>query len=156
MRHLALACLIAAACTRAAAPESSSQPAPAPKPGAVPSDKAAPGKFGAQITEQTTTPLETLVADPTKFKDQTVRTEGKVTAVCQEMGCWMEIGDPEHGAHVKMAGETFFIPKDAAGRHAIVQGKVLCGDKDNTAKEAEEATGHVARVQIEASGVALD
>jgi hypothetical protein len=161
LRTVLLSCLLVA-CTRAKAPESKADPAPvaaapaAPKPGAVPADKAAvPTKFGASITEATTTPLDALVKEPATYKDKVIKTEGKITAVCQEMGCWMEIGDPAGGAHIKMAGESFYVPKDASGRRAIVQGKVLGGDKDNTAKEAEEATGHVAKIQIEASGVEL-
>src|SRR5678816_3883366 len=45
--------------------------------------------FGAAITEKTTVPLVKLLAEPAKFSSQTVRTEGKVTAVCKSMGCWI-------------------------------------------------------------------
>jgi len=158
LRTVLLSCLLAAACTRAKAPEPKADHAsvPAQAPGAVPVDKAAvPNKFGTAITEAKTVPLDALVKEPASYKDKVVRTEGKISAVCQEMGCWMEIGDPAAGAHIKMAGESFTVPRDASGRHAIVQGKVLGADKDNTAKEAEEATGHVAKVQIEATGVEL-
>ena len=50
--------------------------------------------------------------------------EGKVTAVCQNRGCWMEIGDETKRAHIKMAGHSFFVPKTAFGHHAIVQGQL--------------------------------
>lgn len=112
-------------------------------------------KFGVAITEKTSTPLDDLLKEPVKWGDKTVRTEGKVTAVCQAMGCWMEIGDDSGQAHIKMAGHAFFIPKDASGRHAIVQGKILKGDKDHCAEEAEQATGHVAKIEMEATGVEL-
>jgi Domain of unknown function (DUF4920) len=77
-----------------------------------------------------------------------------VTAVCKAMGCWMEIGDPGSQAHVKMAGHSFFVPKDASGHRAIVQGTVLPTSNDEcSAAEAKQQTGTVAKLEIEATGV---
>lgn len=139
------------ACGKAADPEAVKEQ-PESKSTAVASKK-----FGAAITEQTSTPLTALVKEPGKFSAQTVRTEGKVSAVCQEMGCWMEISDPAGQAHIKMAGHSFFIPKDASGHRAVVQGKVLNpqADKGHCEAEAEAQTGKVAKVEIEATGVEL-
>ena len=92
---------------------------------------------------------------PEKFATKTVRTEGKVSAVCQHMGCWMEIADASGKAHIKMAGHSFFVPKDAAGHHAVVQGTVLASDKDHCTEEAAEQTGSVAKVEIEANAIEL-
>lgn len=110
-------------------------------------------KFGAEITEKSSTPLNTLVKEPARFTAKTVRTEGVVSAVCQEMGCWMELADEAGQAHIKMAGHSFFIPRSASGHRAVVQGKVLNAEKDDCGEEAEAATGKVAKVQIEATGV---
>jgi Domain of unknown function (DUF4920) len=117
-------------------------------------------KFGAEITEKTAVPLTALVNSSEKYASQTVRTEGTVTAVCQSMGCWMEIGDENGQAHIKMAGHSFFIPAAANGHRAIVQGKVLaspepnaCGGKDGCREKAEAATGRIAKVELEATGV---
>jgi hypothetical protein len=84
-----------------------------------------------------------------------VRTEGVVSAVCQSMGCWMEIRDEAGQAHIKMAGHSFFVPKDASGHRAVVQGTVLSitTPKDECASEAEKQTGAVAKVEIVATGV---
>ena len=111
--------------------------------------------FGEAISEKNVTALDELLTKPATFTDKTVRTEGKITAVCQAMGCWMEIGDERGLAHVKMAGHSFFVPKDASGKHAVVQGKVLAGAKDGCSEEAEHATGEVAKVEIEATGVEI-
>ncbi len=112
-------------------------------------------KFGGEITEKDSTPLPTLMQEPGKFSAKTVRTEGTVSAVCQEMGCWMEIKDASGQAHIKMAGHSFFIPKEASGHRAVVQGKVLNieANKGHCEAEAEAQTGQVAKVEIEATGV---
>jgi len=113
-------------------------------------------KFGTSITESSTTDLASLITDPSRFSAKTVRTEGVVSAVCQSMGCWMEIADQSGKAHIKMAGHSFFIPKDASGHHAVVQGKLLssagpaCGSNDCNST-AQSGKGELA--QIEATGV---
>ncbi|MFO0757326.1 MAG: DUF4920 domain-containing protein [Byssovorax sp.] len=114
-------------------------------------------KFGAEITEKSNTTLDSVIREPARFTAKTVRTEGVVTAVCQEMGCWMEITDEAGLAHIKMAGHAFFIPREASGHRAAIQGKILsagpAGSKDHCTEEAEAQTGQVAKVQIEATGV---
>jgi hypothetical protein len=118
-------------------------------------------QFGAAITEKGPTPLNSLVKEPEKFANQTVCTEGVVSAVCKSMGCWMEIADDSGQAHIKMAGHSFFIPREASGHRARIQGKVIpaadaqdtCGAKDNCRENAEKETGKVAKIEIEATGV---
>src|SRR5262245_43069070 len=39
--------------------------------------------FGEAISEKATTPLPSIVKDPSQFTNKTVRTEGMVSAVCQ-------------------------------------------------------------------------
>lgn len=109
--------------------------------------------FGSAVTEKANTPLDSLVKDPSKHATKTVRTEGVVSAVCKSMGCWMEIGDVAGRAHVKMAGHSFFVPKNASGHHAVVQGKVLAPSQDECSEEAKRETGVVAKIEIEATGV---
>ncbi len=113
-------------------------------------------KFGVGITESSNTALASLITEPARFSAKTVRTEGVVSAVCQSMGCWMEITDDSGQAHIKMAGHSFFIPKDASGHRAVVQGKLLssagpaCGSNDCNSN-AHSGKGELA--QIEATGV---
>jgi hypothetical protein len=108
-------------------------------------------KFGDGVTSMTTTPLPDLAKDPAQFTNKTVRTEGVVSAVCQSMGCWMQIADASGTAHIKMAGHKFFVPKESSGHRALVQGKVMqasagacgadgCGNQEVTQVEIE-ATG---------------
>jgi hypothetical protein len=116
--------------------------------------------MGAPIAA--TTPvvaLATVVKDPTAYKGKTFVTTGTVTAVCQSMGCWMEIKDDTTEAHIKMAGEKFFVPKTSAGHKARVEGTLVdvTGGDVECAKEAADQTGkQVAKIQLEATGVELD
>lgn len=111
-------------------------------------------KFGAPITETTTTPLPAIVKDPSGFNAKTVRTEGMVSAVCQSMGCWMQIADASGKAHIKMAGHSFFVPKESSGHRAVVQGKVTGSNGANACSDADHCGNkELTQVQIEATGV---
>jgi len=155
--------LALSACAKAPDPTPSADPAqPQPKAATASALKALDKKqFGAAITDKAATPLTSLVKEPEKFANQTVCTEGIVSAVCKSMGCWMEIADESGQAHIKMAGHSFFVPKEANGHRARIQGKVIpaadaqdtCGAKDNCRENAEKDTGRVAKIEIEATGV---
>ncbi|NUP08521.1 MAG: DUF4920 domain-containing protein [Polyangiaceae bacterium] len=113
--------------------------------------------FGAAITEATDTNLADIAAAPASFTDKTVRTTGKVVAVCKKAGCWMEIGDDSSRAHVKMSGHSFTVPRTSSGHTAVVQGTVKggapeneCGSKDSC---GGEENGAIAKVEIVATGV---
>ena len=70
----------------------------------------------------------------------------------------MQLNDTEQRVHIKMHGHSFFIPRNASGRHAIVQGTVISGNPNgHCEQEAAEATGHQAaqRLEIDATGVEL-
>ncbi|MFT3766838.1 MAG: DUF4920 domain-containing protein [Minicystis sp.] len=121
---------------------------------AAPLKPLAQKKFGNEITEKSSTPLDELMRSPSKFATRTVRTEGVVSAVCKSMGCWMELADTAGQAHIKMAGHSFFVPKDSAGHRAVVQGRIINAPKDDECtEEARQQTGQVAKVEIEATGV---
>jgi hypothetical protein len=111
-------------------------------------------KFGEPITETTTTPLPTIMSAPGQYASKTIRTEGMVSAVCQSMGCWMQIADASGKAHIKMAGHSFFVPKQSSGHRAVVQGKVMASNAANTCADGDHCGNQeVTQVQIEATGV---
>src|SRR5262249_53776806 len=113
-------------------------------------------KLGAPLRPRQKGPLANIAKDTSKYANATVTTEGRVTAVCQAMGCWMEISDAAGEAHVRMSGHSFFIPKNASGRRAVVQGTVLPRpDNGECEQEAAEATGKVVKIELDATGVEL-
>jgi hypothetical protein len=99
--------------------------------------------------------LAEIAKDPIPYENQRVATSGKVTAVCQEMGCWMEIRDDSGQAHVKMHGHTFFVPKTSAGHIARVQAKVLPAGAEHC-DESPPPRAATALVELDAYGVELD
>jgi hypothetical protein len=85
---------------------------------------AADEKLGAPLTIKEQTPIADLMSKPAKFVGRTVQVKGKVTDVCQMMGCWMMLTDTATGAAVRIKvkdGELVF-PKDSVGKTAIAEG----------------------------------
>lgn len=116
----------------------------------------ASSKLGAPLRGSQKVSLADIAKSSSRYANATVTTEGRVTAVCQAMGCWMEIGDANGEAHVRMSGHSFFIPKTAAGRRAVVEGIVLAKPDDGQCEqEALQATGKPVKVELDATGVEL-
>ncbi len=103
--------------------------------------------------------LSDIAAHVADYNGKTFATTGVVTAVCQEMGCWMEIKDDSGQAHIRMHGHSFFVPKSSPGHHARVQA-TLVPTKEAESDCTEEATkqmGHsVAKLELDATGIELD
>lgn len=172
---LALAVLLATGCS------STSEPAPLPtvsapsiaqaeaareehadEPEAAAEPEAAePQTFGAAIDDALPiTELAAIVEDPESFRDQVIRTQGEVARVCQRAGCWMELrAEAGPAVRVPMAGHAFFLPRDAAGRHAEMVGRVTIQSLSPDVREHLESEGALATasaLSIHATGVALD
>lgn len=85
---------------------------------------AAGAKLGKPLTVKQATPIAALASEPGKYVGKTVQAKGRVTEVCQNMGCWMVLAD-EGGKTVRIKvndGEIVF-PKDAVGKVAVAEGK---------------------------------
>jgi hypothetical protein len=130
-----------------------SQPAPSPPASAVASESAPAGTLaiGERITSPIV-PLADIAKNPAQFQGRVFATTGKITAVCQEMGCWMQIEDPSGSAHVRMHGHTFFVPKTAPGHVARVQATLV--KPAGGADDCEE--GKSAKLEFDATGVEID
>lgn len=104
------------------------------------------------------TPLATVLAAPANFAGQTIRTEGEVAAVCQRMGCWMELRAEGGTVRVPIAGHAFNLPRDITGKHASIEGTVNVTElseaqRAHLASEGAQALG--SSVSIAATGVQL-
>ncbi len=123
---------------------------------APPTATAGPRRVGAPMTSARFVPLATLAHEPSQHAGQPIQTEGRVTAVCQARGCWMDLVDGATQAHVRMSGHSFSIPRDASGRQARVQATVLATPRQGECeREAEQQTGNPIRLELEATGVEL-
>ncbi len=84
-------------------------------------------QLGKPLTLKTQTPIADVNAKPADFVGKTIQVKGKITEVCQAMGCWMMLVDPGTKATLKIKvkdGEIVF-PKDAAGKMAVAEGKLV-------------------------------
>jgi hypothetical protein len=113
--------------------------------------------YGKPLKGLAPTPLADVLARPEAGR--TVRLEGTIAAVCRRKGCWMELRQGERSVHVTFEDYSFFLPKDSAGREAVLEGKVVVKprDPDEVGHLQGEGAGAAAaaRVSVEASGVEL-
>ncbi|MDX2268478.1 MAG: DUF4920 domain-containing protein [Bryobacter sp.] len=133
---------------------------------------AADQKLGKPLTLKEAITVDALMAAPEKHVGKLVQVEGRITEVCQMMGCWMSIVDPHSGKAVRIKvndGEIEF-PKDGRGRRAIAEGTLTklelskeraIADARHEAEEmgrkfdASKITGPVVRYQIRGTGAVI-
>ncbi len=116
--------------------------------------------FGGEPSERDAIELATILAAPADFDGQTVKTAGEISAVCAQMGCWMELrADAESpGIRVPMANHAFYLPRDVVGARATIEGVVHVEALDASAQEHLESEGAQAadsELSIEASSVVV-
>ncbi len=80
------------------------------------------GKFGAPLGDSPKVALADLVKDAASHSGKTVKTEGVVSAVCQEKGCWMTLKSGDQAVRVTFKDYGFFVPKDSAGKTVVMEG----------------------------------
>lgn len=84
-------------------------------------------KLGAPLTLTESTTVDKLMAAPADLVGKTVQVKGRISEVCQMMGCWMLIVDPDSGKSVKISvkdGEIVFS-KESIGKTAVAEGKLV-------------------------------
>ncbi|MCA9532811.1 MAG: DUF4920 domain-containing protein [Myxococcales bacterium] len=139
-------------------PAGSSEPPPAEGGDAPAADAAGERAFGAPLVgDAPPVALALLLDDPARYTGQVVRTEGEISAVCQRMGCWMELRDERQRAvRVPMAGHAFFLPRDVAGRRALVEGPLSVRPLGAAEREHLEGEGAAATdVALELSATSV-
>lgn len=136
--------------------------------GALPADAET---YGDGVTLEKATPIADLMAAPESFEGQTVRVEGEVNAVCENMGCWMMLKDGAAEVRIKVQDGVIVFPLEAIGQPAVAQGEVTVKSMDRAAwiswqkhlaEEAGEAfdeesvgDGPFLQVQIAGSGAEI-
>jgi hypothetical protein len=105
-------------------------------------------KFGAGVTLTESTAIADVVKDPEAFAGKTIRIDGTVTAVCENMGCWMAVA--ESGAkdaatvRVKVDDGVIVFPVTAKGKAVSAQGTFERTAPDATTYHLK-ATGAIVR-----------
>lgn len=124
-------------------------------------------KLGAGVALADATSIKALYETPEKFVGKTIRIDGVVTAVCEEMGCWMAIGadaKAEQVVRLKVGHEGGIVfPLSARGKSASAEGvfeKIAATDEESQRAAGEQAaTGAAAAFgktyQVKALGAVI-
>ena len=129
----------------------------------------APGEVvrrGEPVGDSPAVKFALLLKEPAKYEGKRVVVEGVVERVCQMQGCWMELAPEKgtRGVRVAMKDHAFFVPFNAAGLRARVDGtlsvKTLSkADADHYEKEGAKLKrnpdGTADEVSFVATGVEL-
>ncbi len=111
--------------------------------------------------------LAQLLRAPETHAGKAVRVEGQVRKACERKGCWMELAPEDSkgaGVRVTFKDYGFFVPLDAAGAGARVEGVVQVTELSEArarhyasegATVPRGADGKAREVQLVASGVEL-
>jgi len=126
------------------------------------------GNFGEDITADNAIAAVKLTELLEGKETVEVKLTGDVAAVCQMSGCWMDIalGDGEI-IHVTLKDDSFLLPKDAAGKKAVIEGvatyeeipvdmlKHMAEDEGRTQEEIDAITEPKLEYTFIAKGVIL-
>lgn len=126
---------------------------------AAPAPAATGAVYGAKPALESA-PLS--VADAVKPENlgHPVRVEGTATAVCQKKGCWLSLAAGETSVRVTFKDYGFFVPKDLAGKHVVVEGtlaqeKVSEKTQKHFAKDAGASKEEMAKIHGDQSQVSM-
>jgi hypothetical protein len=86
---------------------------------------AADTPLGKPLTLAEPLAIEKLLATPAAYADKIVQVKGKVTAVCEEMGCWMALNNADKTLRVKVNDGEIVFPKSAIGKLATAEGRFV-------------------------------
>lgn len=100
-------------------------------------------QVGQPLAGQKQIALADLAAKPETYVGQTFQVKGRVTEVCQVMGCWVMLTDGK-GAMVRIQMEDGKVafPKDVVGLPVVAEGKMA--KYDLTREEAIAMAKHEA------------
>lgn len=97
----------------AAAAAAAPQQAPAPEPDTT---------YGAPLSDRAALPLARLLDRADRLAGTEVTVEGRVEAVCQNMGCWMTLTDGKRQVRVTFKDYGFFVAKNLSGSRVRAEG----------------------------------
>jgi len=109
-------------------------------------------KRGEPLSATPPTELASVLKTPADFAGKTVKTEGVVAKACSKKGCWMELQTAagEGGMRVSFKDYAFFVPLDAAGSKAVIEGTVEV--KTLSKEDAAHLEGEGAKIGRNAKG----
>lgn len=76
------------------------------------------------LTEKDRMTLDAVAAKAPEMAGKTVQVSGTVKSACVKKGCWMVLAGEKARARITFKDYGFFVPLDAAGSAAVVEGAV--------------------------------
>ena len=86
--------------------------------------------FGAEISEDGAISTTELASKLNGNDSVRMKLSGTIDKVCQMKGCWMTMGAGEQSMHVTFKDYGFFVPKDAGGNEAVIEGYAFVDTMD--------------------------
>jgi len=94
--------------------------------------------------------LTDVLATPEHYTKDNIVISGRITRVCQTMGCWMVLSDGDDFARVDFNSHSFFIPKDSQGQAQVFGHLKLVKDsQEKRAHLTAEGAGELAPERYE-------
>jgi hypothetical protein len=110
-------------------------------------------KIGEEIQPQEILTFAQVNSHPSDYFERTLLVEATVKAVCQKMGCWMQIEDQDATALVRWetgCGGKYAFPFDATGKRVVIQGSFYPKEiSEADAQHLEEEAGGDLVVELE-------
>lgn len=112
--------------------------------------------------------LDVMMKDKAKLEN--IQLSGYISEVCQKEGCWLRLRtnkSVEDDMFVKMKDHAFLLPKDIAGKTAIINGTVVkkvqsVAEQQHYLEDAGASQEEIAKItqpketyQMQATGVVL-
>lgn len=129
-------------------------------------------EFGKPLTLNQPTPIAEILREPQKFDGKRVLVEGKITEVCEMMGCWIMIqgADEKEALRFKVEDGVIVFPMSVKGKVARAEGVVSVktqsvdeqiaegqhhADETGGKFDPSSVTGPKTRIQLNGEGAAI-
>jgi hypothetical protein len=120
-------------------------------------------KYGEGVSLKDATPISALMTRPDDYVGKKIRVDGVVSAVCEEMGCWIELKDPDGEKGLRFKGEDGVIvfPVSAKGKKASAEGTfekldlAKAGEHQAADMKADPKSGSTVTYLVRATGAVV-
>ncbi|HCF63871.1 MAG TPA: DUF4920 domain-containing protein [Chitinophagaceae bacterium] len=79
--------------------------------------------YGANVDKSGAMPANDLTGFMKGKASANVKVQGKVTEVCQAMGCWIKLETADGPVMVKMKDHAFYVPMALSGKNVVIEGE---------------------------------
>ena len=130
-------------------------------------------QFGKELTITEPTSIAAITAKPAEFNGKRVLVEGRITDVCEMMGCWIMIQEPggAEALRFKVEDGVITFPMSVRGKVARAEGIVSVkelsadeqiaegehhADETGTTFDPSTVSGPKVRIQLNGEGAIVD